>query len=207
MLLKKEKRVCYIYISLHHTIGFTQITFILFGFQHSKSGTSQRHMLNGVSQNQTFQEKVVSKSVPDAVGTQSSEKPKNHMRPLIDTSETLVSKPLPAAVGPQVSENHDNNISLLIDLSETNWMDTPNPGRCVNYKLSPFSKLIEPIHISIFIVVGQDIPPIEIPLHSVSGQTSIKKSGVEVFQEERNRAQKGAWTTLFERCFLFSWLN
>ncbi|EGG00782.1 uncharacterized protein MELLADRAFT_92930 [Melampsora larici-populina 98AG31] len=134
--------------------------------RHSKSGKLQRHMLNGVSHNRTNQGKVVSKSDPVAVGIQASESPQNRMPPLIDTSKKAVSKSIPTAVEPQVSKNHTNDIPPLIDLSETNWMDTPNP------------------------VVGQDIPPIEIPLQFVSGKTCNKRSGVDVFQEERNRAQQ-----------------
>lgn len=80
--------------------------------------------------------------------------------------EKSISKSISAMVGTQASENRVDHVPALIDVSEINWMDTPNP------------------------VVGQDIPAVEMPRAPMSGKFDNRKSGVEVFQEERQRAQQ-----------------
>lgn len=98
----------------------------------------------------------------------------NSHRPLAKNGTSLnktipaksMSKSISVTITPQASQNPvDNYIPPLIDFSETDWLEMPNP------------------------VVGHDIPPIEIVPESESGKFS-KKSGVEVFKEERQRVQK-----------------
>lgn len=77
-----------------------------------------------------------------------------------------MSKSISVTIIPQVSSNPADDIPPLIDVSETDWMDSPNP------------------------VIGKDIPPMEIPPESTAGEKSHRKSGIEVFKEERKRAQQ-----------------
>lgn len=80
------------------------------------------------------------------------------------------------------SETNANDVKDLIDFSDTHLLDMGNLGR---YSLLVIASWII-LTLSIVSVIGKDIPSISFFPYS----NGPKKSGIEIFQEERKREER-----------------